>query len=239
MYAEREWHRLDTITRLGILDTPPEEFFDTLVWMTAQLCGVPIAAFSIIDSERQWFKAKVGLDVTETPRHTAFCDHTIRGHDLLIIENAREDARFRDNPLVVDAPFIAFYAGAPIRARNGAEIGSLCVIDNIPRTLLNNERQALERGAATIEEYIHQRQRLATPRPQGYSDAPGQAQRPLLGADAAETRHRVTNLFASIQSTCALLLDESSDGDTLEALHDIQHAAKSAAHLLNLPYDDS
>src|SRR4051794_3244171 len=116
--AVDEAERLAALRRLEILDTPPEEAFDRLGRLTAAMVGTPMAVISLVDESRQWFKARLGLEATETPREIAFCAHAILGDQPLVVEDATRDPRFADNPLVTGEPFIHFYAGAPIRTRD-------------------------------------------------------------------------------------------------------------------------
>ena len=128
-------HRLQALHALLILDTPPEERFDRIVRFAADEFDVPIALISLIDSERQWFKARVGLDACETGRDISFCGHAVHAGELLMVENALRDPRFFDNPLVAGAPHIRFYAGAPLQLPTGEIVGTLCMIDRQPRQL--------------------------------------------------------------------------------------------------------
>jgi GAF domain-containing protein len=125
--------RLAALRALLVLDTDPEERFDRIVAFAAEEFGVPIALVSLIDRNRQWFKARVGMDVCETDRDISFCGHAILGADVFVIPDARQDERFRDNPLVTGAPHIRFYAGAPLVLGSGEIVGTLCVIDTVPR----------------------------------------------------------------------------------------------------------
>jgi GAF domain-containing protein len=125
--------RLRALRELLILDTPPEKRFDRIVEFAASEFDVPIALISLIDRDRQWFKARVGLDVCETSREISFCGHAILQPDLFEVLDATRDARFADNPLVVGAPFIRFYIGAPLQLPNGLTVGTLCLIDTRPR----------------------------------------------------------------------------------------------------------
>jgi diguanylate cyclase (GGDEF)-like protein/PAS domain S-box-containing protein len=139
-----EKERLRALERLGILDSAPEREFDALVAIAALVCGVPISLVSLIDHERQWFKANVGLPgVTETPRDMAFCAHAILEDGIFEVPDALADPRFADNPLVATAPDIRFYAGATLRLSDGAHVGTLCVIDRVPRRLSEKQREAL------------------------------------------------------------------------------------------------
>ena len=128
-----EAHRLDALHAYDVLDTAPEAAFEGLAKAAASVCGAPMSAVSLVDAERQWFKARVGLDVPETPRDVSFCATAMHGHDLFVVPDTRLDPRFSSNRLVVEAPFLRFYAGAPIRASNGAPLGALCVLDVLPR----------------------------------------------------------------------------------------------------------
>jgi len=116
-----------------IVDTPPEQAFDDIATIASRLCDTPVGLVSLIDRERQWFKAKVGLDDSETPRNIAFCDHAIRGDVAMVVPDARADPRFADNPLVTGEAQIRFYAGAPIIDEDGHALGTVCVIDTAPR----------------------------------------------------------------------------------------------------------
>ena len=118
---------------LLILDTPPEERFNRIVGFAAEEFDMPIALISLVDERRQWFKARVGLDACETSREISFCGHAIVQSDLFEVLDAALDPRFADNPLVVGAPFIRFYIGAPLALPSGATIGTLCLIDTKPR----------------------------------------------------------------------------------------------------------
>jgi len=155
-----EPQRRALLDSLNLLDTAPEPVFDRVTRLAARLLGVPIALFSLVDTDRQWFKSRVGLDAAQTPRDQAFCAHTILGSAPLVVEDAMRDERFRDNPLVLGAPNIRFYAGVPVRTAGGHAIGTLCAIDSRPRALAPEDLQVLEDLADVVTEEVQYRERL-------------------------------------------------------------------------------
>ena len=138
-----ETARLQALNKYEILDTATESVFDDLTRLAAHICGVPTATISLIDRDRQWFKSKIGIEVCTTPRDIAFCAHGILQIEPLIITDAQQDRRFADNPLVIGAPYIRFYAGVPLIDPDGFALGTLCVIDYVPRQLSNQQLDAL------------------------------------------------------------------------------------------------
>ncbi len=152
---ERE--RLNELYRHAILDTPAEEFFDRVTQIAAQLCDAPIAMVSLIDRDRQWFKSKIGIAPSQTPRENSFCAHAILGTEPLQVEDTTTDPRFADNPFVRGDPHIRFYAGAPLINPRGFGLGSLCVIDRKPRQLSPQQLSSLKLLAAQVVQHLELR----------------------------------------------------------------------------------
>ncbi|WP_289046570.1 ATP-binding protein [uncultured Olleya sp.] len=141
----KEAERLTELKSYNILDTLPDQDYDGLTKIAAQICEVPIALISLVDDNRQWFKSSYGLDATETPRDVSFCGHAINDkNNTLIVEDARKDERFFDNPLVIGGPEVIFYTGVPLKSSNGLPLGTLCVIDSKPRVLSDSQNEALK-----------------------------------------------------------------------------------------------
>ncbi|HEY9737602.1 MAG TPA: diguanylate cyclase [Trichocoleus sp.] len=145
-----EKQRLAALWNYQILDTKADVAFDGLTRLAAQICQTPIALISLVDAHRQWFKSSVGLNFPETPRDVAFCAHTILHSVPLIVPDARQDSRFVNNPLVLYDPQVCFYAGAPLLTPDGYAIGSLCVLDHVPRRLSQPQQEALETLAQQV-----------------------------------------------------------------------------------------
>ena len=136
--------RISALQRYSILDTLPEQIYDDVTALASLICGTPMALVSLVDSDRQWFKAAVGIEARETPRSQSFCAHTLGTATTLVVRDAQEDPRFKNNPLVTGEPNIRFYAGAPIVEPNGHVLGTVCVIDSTPRSLTPIQIAALE-----------------------------------------------------------------------------------------------
>jgi signal transduction histidine kinase len=149
-----EPRRLAGLRSISILDTPPEPIFDDIVRIASTICGVPTAVVTLIDADRQWFKARIGLEATETSRDLAFCAHAILEQDVFVVRDASTDARFADNPLVTGGPEIRFYAGAQLKLPSGECVGTLCLIDSAPRMLTPEMRESLLALKRQVEAHL-------------------------------------------------------------------------------------
>ena len=156
---QNESKRLKVLWQYDVLDTVPEEVFDDLTELAARICEAPIALISLVDENRQWFKSKVGLTVSETSRDRSFCSYAITQNDLFIVPDATQDQRFANNPLVTSEPKIRFYAGAPLITPDGHALGTLCVIDKVPRHLRPEQQQALRILARHVVSQLELRRR--------------------------------------------------------------------------------
>jgi hypothetical protein len=154
-----EARRLKVLWQYEVLDSVPEEIFDDLTELAARICEAPIALISLVDEDRQWFKSRVGITMKETSRDVSFCAHAIAQPDLFIIPDATKDERFARNPIVVSEPKIRFYAGAPLVTPDGYALGTLCVVDKVPRQLRHDQQQALRILARHVVSQLELRRR--------------------------------------------------------------------------------
>lgn len=216
-----EGERLEALRRYEVLDTSREERFDRLTRLAASRLEVPISLISFIDASRQWAKSAVGLDSFETPRENAFCAHTILGDGPLIVEDALEDERFRDNPLVSGPPNIRFYAGIPLTTERGQALGTLCAIDHDPRRLSGDEQQFLRDIAAVV---VDEMELLRTRREL-------EKQTAGLGTFVQALAHDVAGPLRRVRGFCDLIGEEPDNIDP-EYLEHIQSSVQTAQALL-------
>ena len=152
-----ETERLEALYSYQVLDTDPEQVLNDLVQLSAFICGTPISLISLIDDERQWFKARTGVDVLQTPREYSFCQYAMRANDVYEVPDMAADARFANNPLVTGDPYIRFYAGAPLLTPEGQPLGTLCALDTVPRQLSPDQREALRVLARQVMTHLELR----------------------------------------------------------------------------------
>ena len=153
-WVRKELDRLKTLVEYEVMDTPEDEYLNGITELASRICNTPIALISLLDSTRQWFKAKVGLDIKETPKDISFCQYAIEDKVLFQVKNALEDDRFKENPFVVGNSNIRFYAGMPIAAPNGSNLGTLCVIDTKVRELNEDQKVSLGLLSKSIIQHL-------------------------------------------------------------------------------------
>ncbi|MEP6669789.1 MAG: GAF domain-containing protein [Chthoniobacter sp.] len=153
--------RVEALRDYAILDTAPEEGFDDISRLASLLCGAPIVLITLLDLDRQWFKSRIGWEVTETPLKQAFCAQTIRQKKVFLVPDAMEDERFAGSPLVLGAPYIRFYAGAPLITPDGVPLGTLCIMDRMPRQLTEKQKEALAALARQVVALLELRRALS------------------------------------------------------------------------------
>ena len=229
----REIARLRALNHYEIMDTPPERAFDDLVEVAAQVLEVPIALVSLLDMERQWFKAARGVTVTQTPKEVSFCRHVIESDAMLVVPDAREDERFKSNPFVTGELGIIAYAGAPLRTPHGYILGTLCVIDTQrPRAFKARELQVLEKLANSVMAHLEVRKGLSeTEHALDEIKAASAAKSEFL----ARTSHEIRTPMAAIMGYTELILESLEDGVSGEAIaSDLNHIRESSAHLMSL-----
>ncbi len=204
-----ESQRLEALRGYEILDTAEEREFDDLTLLAKLLCDVPIALISIVDAERLWFKSKIGLTATQAPRAASFCGHAIEEEDLMIVPDAAADRRFADNPIVKGDPRIRFYAGASLVTPGGHALGTLCVLDRVPRELTEEQMDGLRALARQVVAQLELRRRLLKER--------GEAKE-AIGERDATLRLIVNQMPAVLWSTDTDLRLTSSEGAGLTGL---------------------
>ena len=229
--------RLDALAAYQILDTETEDAFDDLVALARQLCGTPTALISLVDRDRQWFKARIGFGPQETDLDSSVCRHALGGSDLLVIDDLSLDHRTRANPLVTGSPGLRFYAGAPILATAGQCLGALCVLDTVqrPQGLTSVQADGLIRLARQVERQLELRRRTldakagaTSPSPEAIGAALIQEQQ-LLNQ---ELGHRLKNTLAIVQALASQTLRNAPDRASVETFQARLRALGGAHELL-------
>ena len=223
---ENENARLEALLRYRVLDTDAEEPYNDLVKLAASICQTPISLVSLVDRDRQWFKAKVGLEASETPRDIAFCAHAILKDEMLVVPDTLNDCRFADNPLVTGEPKIRFYAGTPLKTPEGLMLGTLCVIDQCPHVMTNEQREALAAlgrqaiGQLELRRHVHDLRRMNDYKTRFLS---------MLS-------HDLRGAFNTVMGFAEVVVnrfDKLPKQDTLKYLNEIRVTADSAHRQLN------
>jgi GAF domain-containing protein len=197
-----EAERLTALQQYRVLDTLPEAVYDDLVFIASQICQTPIALVSLVDGDRQWFKAKVGLDAEQTPRDLAFCAHAILQPDEVFqVPDATRDERFNTNPLVTSDPSIRFYAGVPLVTADGLAVGTLCAIDRTPRELSVDQQRALRALSREVMMQMELRRTIASlEQSLATANASKAAAKPSTGtASSTEADDRIRSLLLRMQ----------------------------------------
>lgn len=227
VFPENEIERIRKLDELKILDTLEEQAYDDLTLLAAQICDTPIALVSLVDTDRQWFKSHHGLDARETPRDIAFCSHAILSDDIFVVEDSRKDERFHDNPLATDKPYVIFYAGVPLVMSDNLRLGTLCVIDNKPRTISDEQKTALKALSRQVVSQLELRLRVR--------------ELEKLDSDKNEffsmVNHELRTPLTSISGSIALLLNNQVGELNNTQQNMVEITARNSERLLNIIND--
>lgn len=227
---KNEAARLSALKGLEILDTPEEEMFDEITKLASMICNVPISLVSLIDETRQWFKSHHGLKARETPRSLAFCSHAILGDELFVIPNAKSDNRFKNNPLVNGDPNVIFYAGIPLALDDQIKLGTLCVIDNKPREL-NEEQLHMLRllGKQTVRLLQMRKDRDKLEIEKRSAERANAAKRDFIAAIS----HDIRNPLNSLLGMSEMIREQPMSESILDYVDHIQNAGDVILNLVN------
>jgi len=205
--------RVEALHSYKILDTDPEKAFDDLTVLASHICETPIALISLVDTDRQWFKSRVGVSITETAREVAFCARAIQQSDLFVVPDATKDPRFSSNPLVVSDPKIRFYAGAPFTSSSGYPLGTLCVVDMVPRELSDSQRNALQALSRQVQAQLELRKNLLELRSALAERDRAEAERERTISELQHSLEHVSRLSGLLPACSACKLDMTISAD--------------------------
>lgn len=223
-----ELDRLENLVKLNVLDTEAEKAYDDLVLLASSITGCPISLISLVDSERQWFKARVGLDAKETPRDISFCGHAItEGNEIFEVSNANVDERFKDNPLVTGDPSISFYAGQPLTTSSGHNIGTLCVIDTKPKELNTLQKDQLKIIARLITSLFESALKVTKIKEDSLSKT----------AFVSSISHEIRTPLTAISGYIDVIEDETKESSSKDLKSAIQTIKENSIHLNSLVGD--
>lgn len=225
--------RLQALANYKLLDTSAEDIYDDVTRMASEICRAPISLISLVDADRQWFKSKHGLKADETPREQSFCAHAILDpNEIFVVPDARLDDRFADNPLTTGAPNVVFYAGVPLTDAEGHSLGSLCVIDNRPRTLTDNQLLSLKSLARLVNTHFELRKvRAERDKYQSELTQATTARRTLLRFMAYRVRPLVDPLLNDIQA----LTENAPRPDQVVHLQSLRQTGETIKGMLDDP----
>lgn len=231
---ENEKERLENLKSFSILDTLPEEDYDNITKIAAEICNMPIALISLVDDKRQWFKSHHGLEATETPKEYAFCGHAINDpKSVFVVQDARKDERFHDNPLVSGDPEVVFYAGVPLTSENGLPLGTLCVIDHKPNLLSQSQIQSLRALSNQVMKLLELRKNKHLLE-EALKDL--EEKNEALEKFAYVAAHDLKSPLLSISGLANLLVEEYKvkiDNEGMEMLGMIIHSSENLASLVD------
>ena len=205
--------RVEALRSYKILDTDPEKAFDDLTILASHICETPVALISLIDTDRQWFKSRVGVNLTETPREVAFCAKAIQQSELFVVPDATKDPRFSSSPFVVSDPKIRFYAGAPFTSSDGYPLGTLCVVDVVPRQLTPSQENALMALSRQVQAQFELRKNLLDLRAALNERDRAEAERDQTIKDLQHALEHVSRLSGLLPACSACKLDVTISAD--------------------------
>ncbi|MBT8492891.1 MAG: response regulator [Deltaproteobacteria bacterium] len=235
---ENEAQRLERLESYEVLDTLPEQVYQDIVTLAAEICGTPIALVSLVDDNRQWFKARFGLDAEETPRDVSFCGHVVESSQPLYVSDSHEDERFADNPLVTGGPLVRFYAGAPLTTDDGLVLGTLCVIDHDARELSDHQKELLAGLSRLVMSQLNLRLQLR--RGKELRQEIDQAREKAESADRIKSQflatmsHELRTPLNAVIGFSKILIKNKADKQGPKELEYLSRILENGKHLLEL-----